>query len=161
MIRVDPVLPPELINRPQLVLRTGEHEVRILENERWAGPLADDLGQVLLAGLQQTDPANDYVAAGGPRSEDAVWQLQVQIDQLDAGADAQVRLRASWVLRDRARAPLAQGVVDRTVAAGAGAGAGESTVIVQGYGAAMRALAAAITDAVGALRSAAPSPVAR
>jgi uncharacterized lipoprotein YmbA len=192
VIRVDPLLLPELINRPQLVLRSADHEVKILEADRWAGPLADDLGQVLRADLQQADPANDYVAAGGPRSEDAVWQLQVQIGQLDAGPATDVRLQAAWVLRDRARAPLAQGVVERVVPAGAGvlervvpagtvvvdrvvpagagtgaldrtvpAAAGEPAAIVQGYGAAMRALAAAITESVGALRRADPAPADR
>jgi uncharacterized lipoprotein YmbA len=148
LIAVEPVQLPELINRPQLVLRTGEHEVRILENERWATPLADDLTQALLGALQQAGAPLDppaYVLAGSARSQDAALRLAVQVDVLDVGPGPQLRLRAAWVLRDRAHALQGQGVVDRIVPLGSVGSAGSvPTSIVEGYGLAMRTLAQSI-----------------
>jgi uncharacterized protein len=146
LVRVARLALPELINRPQLVLRAGEHEVRILEGERWAGPLADDLTRELLAALRRADSGADYVAADAPRSEDAVRQIDAQIDALDASPGGAIHLRANWVLRDRARKPLARGRIDRTLQA---PGGGDAATVVQGYGLAMRALAEAIVAQPG------------
>lgn len=141
LIRVARLVLPELINRPQLVLRTGEHEVRILESERWATPLPDDLTRELLADLRRADTDADYLGAGDPRGEDATRLLEVQVDTLDASPGARVHLHASWELRDRARAPLSHGDIEITLQTPA---AGDAVQVVQGYGQAMRALAEAI-----------------
>ncbi|MBU6261151.1 MAG: membrane integrity-associated transporter subunit PqiC, partial [Burkholderiales bacterium] len=46
-IEVAPVTLPALVDRPQWVLRDAGGAVRILEQQRWAQPLAADLAQAL------------------------------------------------------------------------------------------------------------------
>lgn len=50
-VLLDPVTVPELVNRPQLVVHTDEHRVKIVESSRWAQPLKDEVGAVLTANL--------------------------------------------------------------------------------------------------------------
>lgn len=50
-IIVGPVAVPERVDRPQLVVRQGEHQVRLLEQHRWAAPLPDEIARVLAAQL--------------------------------------------------------------------------------------------------------------
>ncbi len=50
-VLLDPVTVPELVNRPQLVVHSDEHRVKIVESSRWAQPLKDEVGAVLTANL--------------------------------------------------------------------------------------------------------------
>jgi len=43
---------PELVDRPQLVVEEPDGEVRILQHERWAAPLHDQVEQVLVRDLR-------------------------------------------------------------------------------------------------------------
>jgi uncharacterized protein len=48
---VAPAAMPDLVDRPQLVLHTGEHEVAILEQQRWAEPLRTSVPRVVAENL--------------------------------------------------------------------------------------------------------------
>jgi len=47
VVQVGPVSVPELVDRAQLVVRDGPHEVAILEQHRWAATLASDVSHTL------------------------------------------------------------------------------------------------------------------
>jgi uncharacterized lipoprotein YmbA len=49
---VAPPALPELIDRPQLVLRTGPHRVELLEQSRWAEPLRAQIARVVAEDLE-------------------------------------------------------------------------------------------------------------
>ena len=52
-IVIDAVTVPELVDRPQFVLRTGATQVTIDEFARWADPLQSQISRVLAADLAQ------------------------------------------------------------------------------------------------------------
>jgi len=130
---------PELINRPQMVMRASGHEISILENHRWAEPLASDLTRALIAALRQADAGADFVSSEGPRAQDGAQVLEVEIGELVSGPGPEVSLQASWVLRDRSRASVGQGQLTTKIPCAAGPEA-----VVAAYAQAMRALADAI-----------------
>jgi uncharacterized protein len=143
VVAVAAVALPELIDRAQLVTRSAEHEVVVLENHRWAGSLAADLTRALIADLRQADGGTDFVAADGPRAPEAAQVLEVEIGELIAGPEPDVALQASWVLRDRSRKAVGQGrFADRVPTRG-----GAESVSV-GYAQAMQSLAGAIARAM-------------
>jgi uncharacterized lipoprotein YmbA len=147
VVAVATVALPELIDRAQMVTRTAEHEVVVLENQRWAGPLADDLTRALIADLQRANPGAEFVAAEGPRAPDAAQRIEVQIEELMAGPEPVVSLQASWAVRDRSHKAVGQGrfghKVTMRVPMRGGAGS-----ISAGYAEAMQALAQAIARAM-------------
>ena len=74
-IAVDAVTIPDLVDRPQFVVRTGATQVSIDEFARWADPLKAQIARVLAADLAQAVPGalvsgysrNPGDAAGVPR----------------------------------------------------------------------------------------------
>ena len=102
-IVVSAIVIPTLIDRPQLVVRTGGHEIAVLENHRWAESLSVDLTRALVNDLRQLHPDSDIVAAGAPQSQGSEKILDVVIIELLSGPGPSTSLRASWELHDRAR----------------------------------------------------------
>lgn len=88
-IEVLPVALPEMLDRPQMVVRQGEAGVSVLDRVRWASPLSDELRAALSAAW--VPPAD---AAGLP-----LWRVQVEVRRLDAHPGQQVRLEADWTAR--------------------------------------------------------------
>lgn len=50
-VRVGPVSVPEVVDRPQIVVRTGPNRISIDEFNRWASPLRDDIARVVALDL--------------------------------------------------------------------------------------------------------------
>jgi len=143
LIAVMPVTLPALIDRPQLVVRTSAHEVGILENHRWAEPLAADLTRELIANLQRTAARVDFESAEGAQAQSAERVLEVDITELLSGPGPVTSLQASWILYDRSRAVVKQGKLARSVPTQGGYEA-----IADAYADAIAQVADAITHAV-------------
>jgi uncharacterized lipoprotein YmbA len=101
-IVVSPIVIPVLIDRPQLVLRTGGHEIAVLENHRWAEPLSTDLTRALVSDLRRLRPTLDIVTAQAPGDRGSDQILDVAIADLISGPGPDTSLQASWGLHDRA-----------------------------------------------------------
>jgi uncharacterized protein len=124
-------LPPQL-NRPELVIRRGDNELVVLENERWGAPLHDELRDALRFALQSDqNPTNDFRSAG-------TFEIIVDIDRMDAELDQVVVLDATWNAPDLMRCAV-HTVED--------IGAGYSAM-VDGYQRAIRKLSHAIAYAL-------------
>jgi uncharacterized lipoprotein YmbA len=102
-ILVSPIVIPALIDRPQLVVRTGGHEISVLENHRWGEPLSVDLTRALVSDLRRLRPTLDIVAAQTPPDRGSEQVLEVAISELISGPGPSTSLQASWDLHDRAR----------------------------------------------------------
>ena len=103
---VGPISIPELVDRPQIVVRGSDSEVLINEQARWAAPLRNSLENLLAAQLQQRLPGTRFVPSGSiVRSADD-RSLSVDIYALDLDREHGAGIRAYWVYRD----PKAAGV---------------------------------------------------
>ncbi len=94
-IEVLPVGIPEALDRPGLVVRQGEAGVAVLDRERWAGPLGEEVRRALSARLAVLLGAQDVSglarAPGQP-----VLRVKVEIRRLDAWLGQQVDMDADW-----------------------------------------------------------------
>jgi uncharacterized lipoprotein YmbA len=143
LIAVLPVTVPALIDRPQLVVRTSAHEVGILENHRWAEPLAVDLTRALIASLQHNGAGLDFESAEATQAKKAEQVLEVDITELLSGPGPVTSLQASWVLHDRSRTAVRQGDFAKKIPTQTGYQA-----IADGYADAIAQLAEAIARQV-------------
>jgi uncharacterized lipoprotein YmbA len=82
---------PSLLKRAELMVRTGPTEVTILENERWASPVNDEIKDALrlelqrrLSGMTELRPAFTKLT------------LDVDVQQLEAELGQYALLQASW-----------------------------------------------------------------
>jgi uncharacterized lipoprotein YmbA len=65
VIAVEPVTVPEVVDRPQFVVRTGPEQLDLLESRRWAQPLAREIADAVAADLERALPgAHAYVDQG-------------------------------------------------------------------------------------------------
>ena len=91
VIAVGPVAVPELVDRPQLVVRTGAQRVALLESHRWAQPLAQEIATALAGNLNRAlpeahayaGPLLPYIPAGA-----RALQVSLRVDKFESWIDA-------------------------------------------------------------------------
>jgi uncharacterized protein len=132
-------IPPQL-NRAELMVRTGPTEVMLLENERWASPLKDELRDALRIELQRR-----LGRSTGPRAPFTKLTLDIDVQHLEAELGQYALLEASWSAMLSAAGPPSTGArmttctfrADETIHAGYAG-------MVEGYQREIAALADAV-----------------
>jgi uncharacterized lipoprotein YmbA len=93
---VGPVVVPELIDRPQIVVSTGANQVHIDEFARWAEPLKSQIPRVVaadLARLLNTAHVSASQASGDP---DPAYRVRIDVQRFDAILGKAVTVDALW-----------------------------------------------------------------
>ena len=145
-IAVGPVTLPELVDRPQLVVRVAPNRVAILETQRWAEPLRSEIPRVIaedLGRLLGFSRVSSYQEHSGAEAE---CRVLLDIERFEASPGEAVSVEAAWSLRRAAGgAPVTGHTVVREPAAGEGYDA-----LVAAYGRALLAVSADLARAVRA-----------
>jgi uncharacterized lipoprotein YmbA len=105
---LDAVAIPDLLDRPQIVLRVGQNGVEMLDYDRWAAPLPDLLRRAIAADLSRHLGADAIVNPGLPAVRSARW-ITVSILEFSAARDGQCVLVASWSVSSPTAAPSGAG----------------------------------------------------
>ncbi len=106
VLRVAPVGVPELLDRPQIVRRSGENTLEVAEFDRWSEPLDSLLRRALVEDLAALLPSVQVlgIAAPGLRADRSVL---VEVDRLESTPGGAVSFQARWFLfGDDAAEPL-------------------------------------------------------
>lgn len=111
-IAVGPVMIPEIVDRPQIVVRLGPNQVQILEQARWAEPLKTGIARVVAANLAATLGAR--LAAG--RNADADYRIALDIQRFESPADA-VLIEALWTVTSKDGRQSGRSVARQPIAA--------------------------------------------
>ncbi|PLY99979.1 hypothetical protein CY652_23470 [Burkholderia sp. WAC0059] len=96
-IDVLPVGIPALLDQQPLVLRQGDSDVAVLDNERWAAPLGDEVRTALSAELVHRLGVQDVTGLARPAGK-SVLTVKLQVRRLDAWPGHGVQLEADWSL---------------------------------------------------------------
>ncbi|CAE6817964.1 PqiC family protein [Paraburkholderia haematera] len=140
---------PELVDRPQIVVRSGDNKVDINEFARWADPLKSqiprvvraDLGQLLNSALVST-----YPMGGDPAS---AYRVQLDIQRFEAALGDAVTVDVLWSVAPPGKKPPLSG---RSTIHEPCAGGGFDAVVA----AYSRALGTVSRDIASAIRPAPP-----
>lgn len=143
---VGPVTLPELVDRPQLVLRVAANRVEILESQRWAEPLKSEVPRLIaenLGRLLGSSRVSSYLQHTGA---DADYRVLVDIKRFESSPGGAVTVEAVWSLRRAAGGAAKTGriLVHEPV------GAEGYDPLVAGYG---RALLAVSRDLARAIKA--------
>jgi uncharacterized protein len=95
--------PPQL-NHSELIARTTPTEVTLLENERWASPVNDEIRDALRLELQQR-----LGRMSGSRPALVKLVLDIDVQQLEAELGKHALLKASWSATASAAGPRSSG----------------------------------------------------
>jgi hypothetical protein len=98
-IAVRPATLPDLLERPQLITRTGETTVAVSEFHRWAGALKKDFARVLVENLNILLQDVQAAAATDDIALDPEYIVAVHVNRFDGSPGDSVRLNAVWSVR--------------------------------------------------------------
>lgn len=145
-VAVGPITLPEVVDRPQLVLRVGPNEVTFEELHRWAGSLRSEIPQFIadnLAGYLNVKQVAAYPQSAG---EDAEYRVLIDIQQFDATLGESVEIAALWTVRRSSDGAMQTG---RSLAKESSSGLSYNAVVA----AYSRALATVSREIAEAIRS--------
>lgn len=95
-VGVGPVDLPEYLDRPQIVTRTDQNELRLADFDRWAGTLKDNVNQVLAENLSLLLPSQGVVVYPWKRSVAIDYQIVVKLIRFDRSEGGDSVLEARW-----------------------------------------------------------------
>jgi uncharacterized protein len=110
-IHVRVIHTPQQLNRTELMVRTGPAEVTLLENERWASPVNDEIKDALRLELQRR-----LGRATGLRAPFTRLTLDIDVQHLEAELGRYALLEASWSATLSATGPPSNGARAATCA---------------------------------------------
>ncbi|MEO6363464.1 MAG: PqiC family protein [Caldimonas sp.] len=94
-IVLEPVRVPAQVDQPQWLVRGGDGAVAVLEQERWASPLADELRQAL---LEQWTGRFGATAQRGAAGAPPPLRIGIDIRRFDSVVDREARVDGTWTL---------------------------------------------------------------
>jgi uncharacterized lipoprotein YmbA len=148
-VGIGPVTVPESVDRPQLVVRSGDNRMTILEHHRWVAPLKSEVPRVLAASLARELPEARIAAYPEHAALNADVRVSVDLRRFEASVGGEVVVESLWSVR------RADGSATREGRTASHEPAGVSYEdIAAAYG---RALNAVSRDIAAAVRSLQPS----
>jgi uncharacterized lipoprotein YmbA len=146
-VAIGPVTVPDIVDRPQLVLRAAANQVTINDYVRWAAPLKDEIPRVIADNLTQLlngARVSTYPQSG---STDTDYLLTLGVQRFDSALGDAATVEVLWTVRPpKGGAPKAGRSVAREVANGK-----DYDALVAAH---RRALAAVSRDIAEAIRAA-------
>ena len=94
-IAVGPVSVPDMVDRPQLVVRTNANEVSIAEQARWAEPLRTAIPRVVAANVAKELGMR---MAPSMRGSDADYRVALDVLRFDSGPGDAALIDAAWTV---------------------------------------------------------------
>ncbi|MFM0658406.1 PqiC family protein [Paraburkholderia sediminicola] len=143
---VTSVTVPDLVDRPQFVIRVSENQVKLDEYSRWADSLKSQIPRVVAADLSQYLQGARVSVNGQADDTAAAYRVRIDIQRFDGAPGDAASVEALWsVSPPKGAASLSGRTVAREPCNGADAGA-----LAAAYS---RALDAVSRDIAGAIHS--------
>ncbi len=102
IVTIGPLRIPDYLDRPQIMIRSGQNELRLSEFDRWAGSLDNDVVRVLVENISSLlPPERFFVTRWTPLLESqlpASYRVEVLIERFDGSLGGMVFLKAHWVI---------------------------------------------------------------
>lgn len=95
---VGPVSIPEDVDRTPLVMRTGPHQVEILDQHRWAEPLKSAIPRVLAEGLMRALGTPRVFAARQGATQPVDYRVAVEVRRFESSLESGAALDAVWTV---------------------------------------------------------------
>jgi hypothetical protein len=146
-ISVGPVSVPAVVDRPQIVVRTGPNQVSIDEFNRWAAPLKGDIARVVAENLVAMLGTPRVTVFPQSSAAGATYRVAIDVLRFDSAPGGAATLDALWTVRSAKPEESRSG---RTVLSEPTQGVGY-TDLVAAHSRALGKLSADIADAIRGL----------
>jgi uncharacterized protein len=95
-VSIEPVELPEYLDRPEIVTREGENEVKVAQFHRWAGSLGENISDLLAEDLGQLLGSDRVLVNNGSFPGKPEYLVAVRVLRLDCLPGDRVLLRTQW-----------------------------------------------------------------
>lgn len=119
-VAVGPVTIPAIVDRPQMVLRTGANRVLLAEQSRWAEPLKDSIPRVIAGNLAQLLDDGRVSAYPQGMSSDADYQVEIDVQRFESAQGDAATIDVLWAVGAGGRTRKAGRSLVREPAGGTG-----------------------------------------
>ena len=96
IVVVDQPRTPDLLDRPQIVVRSAGSEIALLDFDRWASPLPEMILHTFSEDLQATIGTAALVSTGAAVPGENEIHVLIDIEEFDWDSTGNVQLRTSW-----------------------------------------------------------------
>ena len=151
-VAVGPITLPEVVDRPQLVLRVGPNEVTFVELHRWAGPLKSEIPRIIadnLAGYLNIRQVSAYPQSAG---DNADIRVLVDVQRFDSTMSESAMIDALWTIKRQSDGVARTG---RSTARES-IGGGNYDALVAAHSRALATISREIADGIRSLSSGSP-----
>jgi uncharacterized lipoprotein YmbA len=97
-IELQAVSVPQQVSRNQMVVTNGAGRVELLEQERWAAPLASEIGQALSLGITSELGAIDVFRTPTPEQA-TVYRISTSVQRFESAPGQYALIDAVWSVR--------------------------------------------------------------
>ena len=98
-VAVGPITLPEVVDRPQFVLRAGPNEVTVVELHRWAGPLKSEIPRIIADNLAAVLNVKRVAAYPQSAGDNADYRVLVDIQRFDSTMGESATIDALWTVK--------------------------------------------------------------
>ena len=108
-IGVGPIKLSQMLDRPQIIIRTNQNEIRVADLDRWAAPLQENIINVLTDNLSTLLSTGSILKFPWQATILINYQVVLDITRFDGIPGGNVDLRARWgILGDTGRKVLSK-----------------------------------------------------
>jgi len=108
-IAIDRITLPDIVDRPQFVVRVGPNQVRILEQQRWAEPLRAAIPRVVAEDIGLLLGSANVVAYPRDAPAEVRFRVALDIENFEARPGEGVTIDAAWTVRTSDGGPTRAG----------------------------------------------------
>jgi len=92
---------PNYLDRREIIVRTGPHEVKAMEDERWAEDQSINTTRALTDNLATLLPSDDVIMLPSRLGQSIDYELRVDFSRFDIDIDGNIIMTGQWnVLED-------------------------------------------------------------
>ena len=93
---IGPVRLSQVLDRPQIIIRTSQNEIRVADLDRWAAPLQENITNVLTDNLTTLLSTGSILKFPWKTTLPIEYQIVVEITRFDGMPGGNVDIRARW-----------------------------------------------------------------
>jgi uncharacterized lipoprotein YmbA len=156
-VGLGPITLPDVVDRPQIVLRAGANQVVIAEEHRWAEPLKSEIPRVIAENLSQILGVKQVWSYPQNAAETAEIQVLVDVQRFESAPGEAATIDASWTVQRKPGEPTPGRSLAREAVNGSDFDA-LAAAHNRALAAVSREIAAAIRSLDSAAKPASPAP---
>ncbi|MBS0151962.1 MAG: membrane integrity-associated transporter subunit PqiC [Nitrospira sp.] len=97
-IALEPLTIPEIVNRPQFVVKSGPNTVSLIDDHRWAESLRREISRVLAENLSRILGTNEVWIYTQPRAGRVDYRLLVDVSRFETNRKQDISLDVLWTI---------------------------------------------------------------